>query len=212
VSGGPALPEPAGDPRPRRYVAPPWSRVQVEHLPTPLPLSRVVGVVDGDLALTIGRLEVFPAGLVFVLRLVPRPGRSGDDGELYAQLTGYGAARLNERLRVGLRYEDGRVATNRRIHGPDGPDPPEAAVVTSGAHGDGTVNQSEHWAWPIPEAGDLQLLFAWPSRGLAETAITLDGSALREASDRSATRPIWPGATLPGARRATGPQPSPADR
>lgn len=193
----PILPEPADDPPQRRYVAPPWARIQVEYLQTPLALSRVLGVVEGDLALTLGRIEVFPAGITFSLRLLPRPNGPAQDEELYAQLTGYGAARLDDRLRIGLRYADGRVATNRVIHGPDGSEPPEAAIVTTGAHGDGAVNESEHWAWPIPDVGDLELLFAWPAKGLLETSVVLEGGILREAAARALTRPIWPGATLP---------------
>ncbi len=58
--------------------------------------------------------------------------------------------------------------------------------------GGGTVweTQSEYWAWPLRDGGDVQLVVEWPAYGIPETAVTLDGAAIAAAARRA--QPLFP--------------------
>ncbi|TCJ36428.1 hypothetical protein E0504_23650 [Parafrankia sp. BMG5.11] len=52
------------------------------------------------------------------------------------------------------------------------------------------VHRLRYWLWPLPPAGPLTLVVDFPARGLAESRVTVDGSALRAAAERAVT--LWP--------------------
>ncbi|MDQ8046242.1 MAG: hypothetical protein AAGC46_14875 [Solirubrobacteraceae bacterium] len=194
------LAEAPDDPPGRRYVAPPWMRIPTEFVPTLLPLVRLVGITDDGLAVVLSEVEVYPTGLRFTLRVVPRPGDdiaaaavTGPD--FYAETAGYGAPRLARRLRVGACWDDGRTATNLFLHGPEFDDEAPATVLrVDGGSGGGGFVEANFWLWPLPAAGDLTLVVAWHHRGLEEQGIVLNGDELRAAAHQSTVAEIWPGA------------------
>lgn len=46
------------------------------------------------------------------------------------------------------------------------------------------------WLWPAPPAGPIELVVQWPALGVEETRVVLDGTAMRELTDRA--KPYWP--------------------
>ncbi len=52
------------------------------------------------------------------------------------------------------------------------------------------VHRLRYWLWPLPPVGPLTLVVDFPARGLAESSVTVDGSALRAAAGRAV--PLWP--------------------
>jgi hypothetical protein len=43
---------------------------------------------------------------------------------------------------------------------------------------------------PLPPAGPLAFICAWPGRGIATSRVEVDGAAIREAADTAVT--LWP--------------------
>jgi hypothetical protein len=77
--------------------------------------------------------------------------------------------------------------------------PSESLEVTVGGDltlfpmsGSGTQTRFDqrYWVAPLPPPGPLALAVVWPSRGLAETGVDLDGRAIVEAAERAET--LWP--------------------
>jgi|SRR5689334_1223105 len=104
----------------------------------------------------------------------------------------------DEFLRVGVRFSDGRVATN--LPGGFWTAPDDGPVFFSGhEYGDLADELPEdrrsiyavRWhVWPIPPPGPLTVACAWPAHGIAEASIELDGDAVRAAAERSAAQAV----------------------
>ncbi len=89
-------------------------------------------------------------------------------------------------LRVGVRFADGRVATNIGGH-----DRPLAGPTISSLRGGGTGRPGEshfhqgYWVSPLPPPGPVELVCEWPAAGIPVTRREVDSRALREAAERS---------------------------
>jgi hypothetical protein len=97
-------------------------------------------------------------------------------------------------LRFGVILSDGEVAVSHSglRYGPVGLDTGLILQLRGGSGGGGperVSGDSMLWLHPIPPAGDLTLIVEWKELGIDETEITIDASALREAS-RTA-EPFW---------------------
>lgn len=104
-------------------------------------------------------------------------------------------------LRWGFEYADGRRVTTLDpspwTEIPEDADPqtwePRRPVMQplNAPRVYGPTWRRDVWLWPLPPAGDLRAVCAWPDEGIEETRTTLDATALRAAA-RDA-RPLWPG-------------------
>lgn len=104
-------------------------------------------------------------------------------------------------LRWGFEYADGRRVTTLDpspwTEIPEDTDPqtwePRRPVMQplNAPWVYGPTWRRDVWLWPLPPAGDLHAVCAWPDEGIEETRTTLDATALRAAA-RDA-RPLWPG-------------------
>jgi hypothetical protein len=97
-------------------------------------------------------------------------------------------------LRFGVLFADGRRATNLdRLAWNDGAtrNPPADHPVLFPGSGSGWAGRTEVEVnvFPLPPAGPLTLITAWPAEGIAETRTEFDGTELQAAAGR-ATR-IW---------------------
>jgi hypothetical protein len=104
----------------------------------------------------------------------------------------------DEFLRVGVRFSDGRVATN--LPGGFWTAPDDGPLFLSGhQYGDladelpedrRTIYAVRWHVWPIPPPGPLTVACAWPAHGIPESSIELDGDAVRVAAERSAAQAV----------------------
>jgi hypothetical protein len=103
-------------------------------------------------------------------------------------------------LRWGLGLADGRRVTTLDEDGwvsrPDDADPetwvPDHPVLQPLGYRDnveGSTWRRRVWLWPLPPHGPLQVVAAWPDRGITETSTTVDATPLVDAAARS--RPLW---------------------
>lgn len=46
------------------------------------------------------------------------------------------------------------------------------------------------WVWPLPPSGPVELTCSWPSYGLRDKRLILDGDAIRAAALEA--KPFWP--------------------
>ena len=102
-------------------------------------------------------------------------------------------------LRWGFEFSDGRRVTTLDdspwVELPDGvdlatwdPGHPVLEVMSRPA----VFAQSwsrEVWLWPLPPAGPLRAVCAWPDQEISETSTTVDTAPLRTAADHAT--PLW---------------------
>ncbi len=103
-----------------------------------------------------------------------------------------------EQLRFGLRFADGRKATN--VGGPvawDAGEPPADGALLVGRGGSGGERRWDQrlWAWPLPPAGELLFACEWPAQEIALTTLALDAEAILSAAARACV--LWPAPDLP---------------
>ena len=103
-------------------------------------------------------------------------------------------------LRWGLALADGRRVTTLDDGGwasmPDDADPetwvPDRPVLEplgGRPSVEGSTWRRRVWLWPLPPPGPLQVVAAWPDRGIAETSTTVDATPLVEAAAHA--EPLW---------------------
>ncbi|GAA3875484.1 hypothetical protein GCM10022243_45510 [Saccharothrix violaceirubra] len=90
-------------------------------------------------------------------------------------------------LRFGVGFADGRRATT--VDPWDLPDD-RPALVPQGGGGSQFHQRKDYYLTPMPPAGPLTLVVAWPDGDIPETATVFDAAELRDASDRAVA--IWP--------------------
>lgn len=176
----------------------PWLGSPANALPGIAPLRFVLAKTE-SLVLTVSSVRAYRSGFEFTLgvrvrdgsdaglddflRLMHRPTTSS--GELHPSF-----------LRLGLEYPDGGKATNvtdiyrRRLALRKEEAPPHGpGLQMGGGQSDSFSGAAEAWAWPLPSKGPLSFVCEWPARALPLTKLTVDGSAIVEASTHS--RLLW---------------------
>lgn len=96
-------------------------------------------------------------------------------------------------LRLGVRYADGRSATNldHRSRPPAIDAEHQRMLLTpSGGGGGFRRNDSAFWVWPLPPTGPVTIVCEWPAYGIAETSVELDSGPIVVASARAVQ--LWP--------------------
>ena len=185
---------------------PPWAEPPWDVVAAIVPDRRVLARTD-DVAVMLSQIEVFPSGAKLQIRAVARwaPGMSDEEWHhLEARLHGRGpfgrGGMGDEFLRIGVRFADGRTATNldvydrmrrRRDGEPFAPSLVDAGGGGKGGHRNLTARRPV-WLWPLPPPEQIDLFIEWPAVGIPLTRATLDGSAIAAAAARA--EPIWPDA------------------
>lgn len=95
-------------------------------------------------------------------------------------------------LDVGIRFSDGREST-RRGWGP-GPilkdaEPAGPVIGRRSGGGGGRHWDMNFWVGPLPPDGPLTITCRWPVGGIPDGSVEVDGSAIREAGERS--QKLW---------------------
>jgi hypothetical protein len=139
-----------------------------------------------DAAVALTGLIAYPNGFAFtiaaVLREEDRRGRVHHHG-FHPGETGEPPA---EFLRLGLRFADGRVATNLAGHPwSDDVTPDRPLLMPDSGGGGGRRFDMGHWVWPLPPAGPLTFFVAWPGYHIDETSAEIDATVLHEAAGRA---------------------------
>lgn len=144
-----------------------------------------------DLVIALVSIAVYSSGLSFELPIRLRrddeTGRIGD--ELYGGRRHGTAATA---LLFGVGYPDGRKATNvghGRFPRPDSPADQPSLSPNHGGGGGHSYSQS-YWLNPLPGPGDLTVVCAWPSRGIAESRTVIP--AALTAAGLAAVIELWP--------------------
>ena len=60
--------------------------------------------------------------------------------------------------------------------------PTQPVIVGSGGGGGGGHYRFEHWVFPLPPPGPLEVFAQWPVAGIGETSIVLSGDDVRAAA------------------------------
>jgi hypothetical protein len=191
-----ARPEPSREPyqRPDPRFGPPD-----DELGTTLPLSWFLTRTE-TAALVVRNATAYGSGCLFSIGWVTR--RARETAAEWDRKTQSVHRRSDYRqdsneftgLRFGVILSDGEVAVSHSglRRGSLDPDSGVVLQLRSGSGSGGperASGDSTLWLHPIPPAGDLTLIVEWKELGIEETEITIDASALREAS-RSA-EPFW---------------------
>lgn len=90
---------------------------------------------------------------------------------------------------LGVEFADGRTATNQQQRGLDVPDDQPTLRAGSGSSGNG-ASSAQFYLTPLPPAGPVILVVAWPAFGITETRVELDGASIRDAASQTVT--LWP--------------------
>jgi hypothetical protein len=169
--------EPAAPRLPSDYRAPAWARGPEDMVPGVVPVALLVARTDTH-AVLIDSLLVYPTGFDFDLAVRRHPGQLHHRGH-----------RWDDRLRLEVRFADGRSADNdpRRWPRPAAdqpPDPPWLYQSTSGPDG-GHV-----WLWGLPPPGPLTFVCAWPTQQIPPSETVVDAGLVLAAAQRAQT--LWP--------------------
>ncbi len=178
--------------------APPWTG-RPHGAPPGEVLSEMVLGRSERATLSIAYLDAYPEG--FELKIAARTtlgwgelSREGDDdgpivfGGPWPMAGERSDVLPAELLRVGVQFADGRVATN--IVGHDRPvSGPIMWPLTGGARGCGpeTHLYQGYWISPLPPAGPMSVVCAWPALGIPLVRHEIDARLILAAADRART-------------------------
>ena len=154
-----------------------------------VPASVAVDMVllrTDEVAVTIGLLRVYSTGFEFTVD--SRCRRSGHSVRIGGMPRRYASVdeQSEDGLRLGLEFSDGRRAEIGAPH----PHPEQAesgALVVMSAGGGGSERSwhSRFWVYPLPPAGPLSFVAAWPAFGVTEVRLELEAEAILSAASRA---------------------------
>jgi hypothetical protein len=177
----------------RKHV-PPFAQV----VPVVLPWSRRLGGGE-NVRVALGAVYCWHEVVSLDVRLFFQD-QSGDLG----QYLPFPHGRLNtvegieQLLRVGIEFADGRTATNldylAKPEPSTEPDPSNPVLFPgTGGGGGGAAGYSymrqQLYVWPVPSNGDITLIVDWPYRRMPESRTVLNGDEIRSAS--GAAIDVW---------------------
>ena len=160
-------------------------------MPPPMIGGYVTGPVvitrSGSLVIAARQVLAFPAGVEVEVEAHARGSRAGT-ATAPADLPGHPP------LEFHVRFADGREAAQddeTGLHSGRGP----MLVVTGSQISSGGPDDPEDvrltlWIWPLPPPGPVTVTCSWPSRGLHDARLVLDGDAIQAAARRA--QPFWP--------------------
>ncbi len=170
------------------YDLPEWS------MPPPMIGGHVAGpavIGRSDLAVVATRqVLAFPTGVQLEVDAHARGASAGP-----TSATAFEYLTREPDLRFRLRFSDGREAAQDDEAGlRTGRGPILMVRGAESSHGDPETGEDAHlilWAWPLPPPGPVELMCSWPSYGLRDKSLILDGDAIRAAALDA--QPFWPG-------------------
>src|SRR4029450_11973429 len=185
-------PPPPEGPMYRAVAASPPAWLGPPHnvLPGIAPVQLIIARTDKTVVALAG-IQAYPAGFGFTLWLRLRNVSAREEQQFPDLLTRvpFGGDPLpDEFFRFGVQFADGRKATNLDPPSYDPEHEPDRPVlIPHGGGGGGAVWDMEHWVWPLPPAGPLAFVCAWPGRGIAESRAESGAGVLLEAAGRAVT-------------------------
>lgn len=151
-----------------------------------------------DTSITITHLSVFRSGTAFTLAVRLRepgePDLSGVDLNRALAPAHRGDSETPpdlRALRLGVRFSDGRLATNldewppaaeRTRHGP--------VLSSRPLRGGRGYYRVQQWLDPLPPPGPVTFVCDWPIRNIGESNLVVDGWCVRDAARHALT--LWP--------------------
>jgi len=169
---------------PPDYRTPEWLAPPENVRPATVALDLVL-VRRPDLAIWVSDALAYPAGLTFGVNVQTREARREPASPFFGE-TDAGE------MRFGLMLADGRKVITQRLGDMrpflDRPDRP----ILRPRSGSGGSNRSsaELWLWPLPPAGPLTFVLAWPAEGIDETSVETDATPIVAAAERAFE--LWP--------------------
>lgn len=146
----------------------------------------VVLVRRPDLAIWVADALVFDSGLSFAVNVHRREHRSEMTPPWF-----FGPDETDG-PRFGLQFADGRKVLIQRSsdHKPLHVKPDEPILRPCSGSGGGHHSRADMWLWPLPPAGPLAFVCAWPAEGIEETSVQIDAEPILEATSRAIE--LWP--------------------
>lgn len=200
-----SFPPPEPPQRPRRPRQPTWRRPPFNVVNVALAVDAVL-LRNGAKAVYVNGFDVYPNGFAFVLNALRRgsandaaagrpmpPTRTADPFAGLFSRRGEPPTpeQIEQEFHLGVRYADGRSAElegHRERRGQTRPTEEPLLSLLSGHGSEGEWTQGL-WAWGIPDAGDVELVYRWPAEQVSESSLVLDGDRLRDAAARAVT--LW---------------------
>jgi hypothetical protein len=190
-------PPPPPPPPPEAFHQPEWLGPAQNILGVAVPIREVLART-ADTVIVVQHFTAYPNGVHFELLIARRkPPEDHLDDPLHRFHMMRHAFRGGELppdlLRFGVLLADGSKATTL---GPSpflgGPDKaPEGPVLIEHGGGGGHASWNMgYWLWPLPPKGPLVFVVEWPSEGIGETRVEIDGSPIRDGASRAET--LWP--------------------
>jgi hypothetical protein len=160
-------------------------------VPGAIAFHAVLGSTEA-LAVALVGARAFSTGMSIEIAIRLRHTDTSPDG-LDADLFGHrrrGASGAG--MLLGIAYPDGRSASNvdqRRFPEPS-TQVDQPTLVDRGGGGGGRTYDMTYWLTPAPPPGDLTIIFAWPSRGIAESRTVIPAGVIDEAMTHIVE--LWP--------------------
>jgi hypothetical protein len=196
----------------RSWAPPAWDRPSEGTLPAVVGVSRLLSRTD-NVAVAVDHVRVSPNGFQIVVgvlsnpRLAPelrtggfasfsliaarRPAPDEDDATPRVPsppLRPYPGWHMGPRM--GVRFSNGQSAQALGLSPFDVPKdeegiPTEPVIRGGGGGGGNGIFRFEYWIFPLPPPGPLEVFAEWPTAGIEETSIVLDGDEIRAAAHRA---------------------------
>jgi hypothetical protein len=176
---------PPSPPSPPSYRTPEWIGPPENVIPATVALDAIL-LRRPELAIWIADALVFPSGLSFGINIQRRERSDAHEPPMF-----FGPVAADD-PRFGLQLADGRKVVVRRLgemqpflKRPDQP-------VLRPRSGSGGANRSraDMWLWPLPPAGPLTFVCAWPAEAVGETSVQIDAAPILAAASRAVE--MWP--------------------
>ena len=168
---------------PPEYRTPEWIAPPENVIPATVALD-VILVQRADLAIWVADALVFASGLSFGIS-VRRRERSDAPPLFFGPDEPDGP-------RFGLQLADGRKVIVQRLgemkpflRRPDRP-----ILRPRSGSGAGHLSRADMWLWPLPPAGPLTFVCAWPAETVEQTSAQIDTAEILAAAARAVE--MWP--------------------
>ena len=178
------LPEPEPvEERPRFYVQLPW-QPPINVVPVIVPLSLELARTD-DTVVRLHGMDVYPQGVTYEVRVWLRPGT-----EPRSDPMGYDP--WGESPRLGWLLDDGtKVGARAPDPGVDESQTDDSFHLTGVGGESGDLRSAQrHWLYPLPPGDRWVAVLEWRARGIPETRVEVDVTAVHEAAAASAGE-LW---------------------
>jgi len=161
-----------------RQIQPPENEI-----PAALPQNLLLARTD-EVAVALLGLQVHSTGVTFELTVRVRPSARAELGHRLQELV-WDRGRGTARFLLGVELADGRRGSS--VPGRSSED--VFFHSRGGSDGDSSISQ-RWWLSPLPPEGPVRVVVRCPELRLAETAVELDGTAIRQAAEQVVE--LWP--------------------